>query len=135
MLTLFETTKAIKSLDTPEDVIKEACRQVLNQDQDKSSLSHHELAKDISLTYYKKVKLADLMIAAAIITGHIAGVISKAGEEKALLDGLYGFIKDEFVEAISTRLLEKFRGDPEAALNDLLRRARALNKPRELGEE
>jgi hypothetical protein len=94
MLTLLETTAAIKALDTEPDIIKNACQVVLSLDK-LGELSEQSLAKHLVFYYVPRIGSTKLMIALTLALGQIAALKVKPGREDELISGLMEQIRHE----------------------------------------
>lgn len=116
-LTLPETLAALRALDTPSDILTQACQKILGMSDGKGP---EELTKNITkLIIQANVEPAVAVLAISEATGHIAGIACKPGCELAMMEGILGAIREAFVEARSWSLTNAARGNPEK-LRELL---------------
>lgn len=96
MLTLPEAIAAIKALDTPGDIISQACAKVLKPDVEEQPTEAKEIAQAIVREYIDKVELRELMIAGALVSARIAGTLARRGLEAEVLEYVTDLFASEF---------------------------------------
>lgn len=124
MLTLLETTNAIKKLDTEPDVIRAACMEVLYFGL-KSRLgpdaTHEAIAQDIALEYGAHVPdKGKLLIAFCMAAGFTAAFLCKPGHEIPLVSSMMDQIRETFTTMRAKKLAMLRVTDPEEATRQLL---------------
>lgn len=132
MLTLDETVRAIKSLDTPKDVIETACQRVLWADSgdadDDKSLTAKTLCLELSARYRDRIPMYHGIGIVAQTLGMLAGIYSKIGAKDEAVDKILEIVVASFEQTISIRLERIARTDPKQLLDILLGKAREARK-------
>lgn len=130
MLTLDETVRAIKSLDTPKDVIETACQRVLWADSgdDDKLLTAKTLCLELSARYRDRIPMYHGIGIVAQTLGMLAGIYSKIGAKDEAVDKILEIVVASFEQTISIRLERIARTDPKQLLDILLGEAREARK-------
>jgi hypothetical protein len=132
MLTLLETTNAIKALDTDKDVIINACIEMLishyhpDGERNESSVS-----KAIVKTYAPLLQPEEFLFCAARVLSLSAIILVKEGAEAEMLSTLHKMIHREYMGALIPMLKKRFEKDPAKALQGLMTMIRTFHEEAE----
>lgn len=124
MLTLLETTNAIKALDTEMDVIRSACNEILYFGL-KSRLgpdaTEEAIAQDMALQYGATVDdKRKLLMSFCHAVGFTAAFLCKPGHETDLVSNIIEQITETFTTMRAKKLAQLRLTDPEEAARQLL---------------
>jgi hypothetical protein len=101
MLTLPETIIAINALDTPPDIIAQACQQVLTSAETLSS--PQAVAKAIIREFIDRTDTVDLILASAMIAGRVGAIVAGGEDEEGIAKRLIDVLTSEFISAARAR--------------------------------
>jgi hypothetical protein len=119
MLTLTETIDAIKSLDTPFDVIEQACKKVVEKDKKKTT-DKIEIMLEIMETYENRIPIHEFVEIAARLSAHVAAIAVAPGKEAEMLATILGITREVYVETLSRKYMIMMKTDPERAIESLM---------------
>ena len=113
MLTLTETVDAIRKIDTDDDVIRNACKQLLKQGEAQYTVETlaETLVNTCSATLDPKMSIKSTIIALATL----AVCSAKPGHEPPLLQALVYDLTHAYYKALSGVLKEQSKTDPVGA--------------------
>lgn len=124
MLTLLETTTAIKTLNTDQDVIINACTKILvshflkGADQEANI---NAVATAIMKTYGTELDPVQFMMSCCRVLGISAGVLVDVGKEAELMEHLHKAIVIDYIQTLGNKFKEKLKDNPIEALASLLK--------------
>ena len=132
MLTLLETQNAINALDTPEDVIRNACLKIIfnntkipDNESDRKVWGEYFL-NTIPTQFDKDPDAALVMQGLSVALASIAIAVVEKGKEVTMLQVLQKMVMGDFISAVRGKFSRRMSTDPEGALSDLVEMIRGL---------
>ena len=121
MLTLLETTQAIKALKTDKSILIQACQNVLtNRSPESTPYTSDSLAREITLLYHTQLEPHEFIMCLCSALAISASILAKDGCEAEMLSHIRGLLTSEFKAVTYHKFQRLMETDPEKGIEQLL---------------